>query len=45
MLSAAATCAQQQRTLLADLTDVCTAAQRRQPSPSLLAASPLPLAA
>jgi len=41
MLSAAATCKQQQRSLLAYLTAVCTAAQRRQPIPSLLPATPL----
>jgi transposase len=45
MLSVAATCRQQRRSLLAYVTDVCAAAQRRQPSPSLLAATPLPLAA
>jgi transposase len=45
MLSVAATCRQQQRSLLAYLTDVCTAAQRRQPCPSLHAVTPLPLAA
>jgi transposase len=45
MLSVAATCKQQRRSLLAYLTEVCAAAQRRQPSPPLLTATPLPLAA
>lgn len=36
LLSVAATCQQQNRSLLAYLTDVCTAAQRGQPIPSLL---------
>jgi transposase len=41
MLSVAATCKQQQRSLLEYLTAVCTAAQRGQPIPSLLPATPL----
>ncbi len=41
LLSGAATCRQQQRPLLAYLTDVCTAAQLGLPSPSLLPAPPL----
>lgn len=36
LLSVAATCKQQQRSLLAYLTAVCAAAQRGQPTPSLL---------
>jgi transposase len=36
MLTVAATCRQQERSLLDYLTDVCTAAQRHQPIPSLL---------
>jgi transposase len=41
MLSVATTCKQQQRSLLDYLTAVCTAAQRGQPIPSLLTATPL----
>ncbi len=41
LLSVAATCRQQQRPLLAYLTDACTAAQLGLPSPSLLPAPPL----
>jgi transposase len=41
LLSVAATCRQQQRPLLAYLTDVCTAAQLGLPSPSLLPPPPL----
>jgi transposase len=46
LLSVAATCKQQERSLLAYLTAVCTAAQAGQPIPSLLPTSPdwLPLA-
>jgi transposase len=40
LLSVAATCKQHDRSLLAYLTAVCTAAQRGQPSPALLPASP-----
>lgn len=43
LLSVAATCRQQDRSLLAYLTAVCTAAQAGHPIPSLLAAPPLPL--
>ena len=39
MLSVAATCKQHNRSLTSDLTAVCTAAQARQPVPSLLATS------
>jgi transposase len=45
LLSVAATCQQQQRSLLAYLTDVCTAAQHGQPIPSLLPGTPMALAA
>ena len=41
MLSVATTCKQQHRSLLDYLTTVCTAAQRGQPIPSLLAPAPL----
>lgn len=46
LLSVAATCKQQERSLLTYLTAVCTAAQAGQPIPSLLPTSPagLPLA-
>ena len=40
LLSVAATCKQQDRSLLAYLTAVCTAAQAGQPIPSLLPAPP-----
>ncbi len=40
LLSVAATCKQHDRSLLAYLTAVCTAAQRGQPIPSLLPAPP-----
>jgi transposase len=40
LLSVAATCRQHNRSLLAYLTAVCTAAQRGQPIPSLLSAPP-----
>ncbi len=40
LLSVAATCKQQDRSLLAYLTAVCTAAQQGQPIPSLLPAPP-----
>jgi transposase len=45
LLSVAATCRQQDRSLLAYLTAVCTAAQTGHPIPSLLPAAPLPLPA
>jgi len=45
LLSVAATCKQHDRSLLAYLTAVCTAAQRGQPIPSLLPASPTVLPA
>jgi len=41
LLSVAATCKQQERSLLAYLTAVCTAAQAGQPIPSLLPTTPL----
>lgn len=41
MLSVAATCKQQQRSLLEYLTAVCTTAQRGQPIPSLLPTAPV----
>jgi transposase len=41
LLSVAATCKQQHRSLLEYLTAVCMAAQRRQPIPSLLPATPI----
>jgi hypothetical protein len=41
LLSVAATCKQQNRSLLAYLTAVCTAAQAGPPIPSLLAPPPL----
>jgi transposase len=43
LLSVAATCKQHDRSLLAYVTAVCTAAQRGQPSPSLLPAPPTAL--
>ena len=43
LLSVAATCRQQDRSLLAYLTAVCTAAQAGQPIPALLPASPAAL--
>jgi transposase len=45
LLSVAATCKQHDRSLLAYLTAVCTAAQRRQPIPSLLPTLPAALPA
>ena len=45
MLSVAATCKQHHHSLLDYLTAVCTAAQRGEPIPSLLPASPLAAAA
>jgi transposase len=45
LLSVAATCKQQDRSLLAYLTAVCTAAQAGQPIPPLLPAQPLALPA
>jgi transposase len=45
LLSVAATCKQQDRSLLAYLTTVCTAAQRGQPIPSLLPTPPSALPA
>jgi transposase len=45
LLSVAATCQQQHRSLLAYLTEVCTAAQHGQPSPSLLPSTPAAQAA
>jgi hypothetical protein len=45
LLSVAATCQQQQRSLLAYLTDVCCAAQHGQPIPSLLPNAPVTQAA
>jgi len=43
LLSVAATCKQQDRSLLAYLTAVCTAAQAGRPIPSLLPTPPVPL--
>jgi transposase len=45
LLSVAATCRQQNRSLLAYLTDVCIAAQHHQPIPSLLPDTPIAQAA